>query len=51
MYPHRGTLWPRVVLGLGPVDLSSDIPPVEASGGEEWYYIRSADIWSAFGSC
>ena len=22
---------------LGPVDLSSDIPPVEASSGQEWY--------------
>ena len=22
---------------LGPVDLSSDVPPLEASGGQEWY--------------
>ena len=22
---------------LGPVDLSSDVPPVEASSEEEWY--------------
>ena len=25
-----------------PAHLSSDIPPVEASGGQEWYYIRSS---------
>ena len=22
---------------LGPIDLSSDISPIEVSGGEEWY--------------
>ena len=27
---------------LGLVDLSSDVPTVEASGGQEGYYIRSA---------
>ena len=27
---------------LGQVDLKIDAPPVEASGGQEWYYIRSA---------
>ena len=35
---------------LGPVDLNSDVPPVEASSGQEWYYISQLDIWSAFGS-
>ena len=28
---------------LCPVDLSPDAPPVEASGHQEWYYIRS--VW------
>ena len=27
---------------LGLLDLSSDVPPVEASSGQEQYYIRSA---------
>ena len=27
---------------LGPVDLSSVVPLVEASSGQEWYYVRSA---------
>ena len=30
---------------LGPVDLSSDIPPVEASSGQEQYYSGQLDIF------
>ena len=29
------------VRSLGQADLWSDVPPVEASSGEEWYEVRS----------
>ena len=29
-------------INLGPFDLSSDVPLVEASSGQDWYYIREA---------
>ena len=48
----RGIWWPRTVLcqvslifgqPLGQADLWSDEPPmIQASSGQEWYYIRSA---------
>ena len=34
----------------GLVDLCSDVPPVEASSGQEQYYISHLDILSAIGS-
>ena len=49
--PGRGIRWTRVVLHqvsltfgqpLGQADLWSDVPPVEASSGQEQYYVRSA---------
>ena len=49
--PSRGIWWPRAVLHqvtltfcepLGQADIQCDISPVEASGGQEQYYIMSA---------
>ena len=50
VYPTRGIWWPRVILcqvsltfgqPLGQTDLWSDVPPLEASSGQDWYYIMS----------
>ena len=44
--PSRGIWWPRAVLchviltfgyPLGQADIQLDVPPIEASGGQEWY--------------
>ena len=57
--PSRGILWPRAVLckvimtlgyALGQADLQSDVPPVEASGGQEQFMQGHHDIGLCFGS-
>ena len=40
--PSRGILWPRVVLTWVQLTWGQMYPLVEASCGQEWYYIRSA---------
>ena len=37
MYPQERHLVAKNGTKLGPVDLSSDVPPVEASSGQEQY--------------
>ena len=47
--PGRGIWWPRVVLHQVSLTftvrhkvsltLESDVPPVEASSGQDWYYV------------
>ena len=56
---HLNNLWVRLTISqmylpeeassgtkLGPVDLSSDVPPVEASTSQECYYVGFVDLSS-----
>ena len=40
MYPSVEASVAKSGTRLGLADLSSDVPPVETSTGQEWYYIR-----------
>ena len=41
MYPQERHLMARSGTKLGPVDLSSDVPLIEASRGKVWHKFRS----------